>query len=710
MLGQSSMFEGTEPGGVLAPDPGPDGPRRALVMAGGGLKVAFQAGVLQVWLDEARAGGRALEFRHADGASGGVYNLAMWCQGMTGRQIADNWRRFAPVQHGLAVNWRGWLRGASLLSMSRFRRRTLREGWRLDWERIQASGRSAGFNLFDVHEQQLVTLPPAAMTEDHLVAATSLPGWFPAVPIRGRNHIDGVFVTDANLDAAIAAGADELWLVWTVSTRGRWRGGPVAQYFQVIEACANGRLRRDLDRIARSNAAHAQGRPAEYPHPVRVRVLREEVPMHYLFTFTRATVAAAVERGVAAARQWCRDEGFDVDEQASDDAASTATTVDTAGSAGSGVDRADDEVDGRSGRRGAGGRTGLVRFRERLAGPVALGPARAAVAAEVGEVRGDLMTLRLGVEVDDLRAFLADDRHTARVAGWMECPLLGGTRPIVDGTVALLPESAPGRGSTMEYRLSTSDRTGRPLRVVGTKAVAARPGSSPWTDTTTLDVHVLRDDDPDAAPVLGGRLEIGVPGVVRLLGSLRGSGGPGFLVFFWRRLVRLYLRERSTAPPEPGPVELPGWPPAERPRGARVFVHNERVVPGPPRRAWEALVAAGSWSSFYGNAHFLRVAGSAQGRLGPGAVFRWVTFGLPITCTVTAYDEAAGRLGWTWRGPGARGHHLWSLSPTPEGTRVVTQETQRGLLPGLAAPLLRRVMHTGHAAWLRGIGRVVSRH
>ena len=40
---------------------------RSLVLAGGGLKVGYQAGVLQVWLDEA-----GLKFDHADGASGGV--------------------------------------------------------------------------------------------------------------------------------------------------------------------------------------------------------------------------------------------------------------------------------------------------------------------------------------------------------------------------------------------------------------------------------------------------------------------------------------------------------------------------------------------------------------------------------------------------------------------------------------------------------------
>jgi hypothetical protein len=36
-------------------------PKRSLALAGGGLKIAFQAGVLQVWLDEA-----GIEFDHAE--------------------------------------------------------------------------------------------------------------------------------------------------------------------------------------------------------------------------------------------------------------------------------------------------------------------------------------------------------------------------------------------------------------------------------------------------------------------------------------------------------------------------------------------------------------------------------------------------------------------------------------------------------------------
>jgi hypothetical protein len=47
--------------------------------------------VLQVWLDEA-----GLRFDHVDGASGGTFNLAMLCQGISGTEIADNWRRTSP--------------------------------------------------------------------------------------------------------------------------------------------------------------------------------------------------------------------------------------------------------------------------------------------------------------------------------------------------------------------------------------------------------------------------------------------------------------------------------------------------------------------------------------------------------------------------------------------------------------------------------------
>src|SRR5947209_552347 len=103
--------------------------KRSLILAGGGLKVAFQAGVMQVWLDEA-----GIEFDHADGASGGVFNLAMWCQGLSGTEIADRWRTYVPLDSA-TPNWRHLFRGplaGSLLKPDGLRDRVF-PAWGLDW-------------------------------------------------------------------------------------------------------------------------------------------------------------------------------------------------------------------------------------------------------------------------------------------------------------------------------------------------------------------------------------------------------------------------------------------------------------------------------------------------------------------------------------------------------------------------------------------------
>ncbi len=48
------------------------------------------------------------------------------------------------------------------------------------------------------------------MTADYLVASVSLPMWFPPVVIGGNTYFDAVYITDANLQEAVARGADEI--------------------------------------------------------------------------------------------------------------------------------------------------------------------------------------------------------------------------------------------------------------------------------------------------------------------------------------------------------------------------------------------------------------------------------------------------------------------------------------------------------------------
>lgn len=269
--------------------------------------MAYQAGVLQVWLDEA-----GIEFDHADGASGGVFNLAMYCQGLTGRQIADNWRNF-PVLGSISLNWRQYLRlfwAESLLSYERFRRVVLCDRWRLDWPKIRLSSRSATFNAYDFTQQRLVVRTQDEVCEDFMIAGVSLPGWFSPVRIGGSLFIDAVYVTDANLIDAIERGADELWIIWTVNRGGVWKGGFINTYFQIIEASADGNLNRDLARINANNEAIEGGEAGEFGRKITVQLLIGRVDLNYLINFRSRKFTAAVEQGIADAREWCSARGI----------------------------------------------------------------------------------------------------------------------------------------------------------------------------------------------------------------------------------------------------------------------------------------------------------------------------------------------------------------------------------------------------------------
>lgn len=277
--------------------------RRSIILAGGGLKIAFQAGVLQVWLDEA-----AVEFDHGDAVSAASFNLAMWCNGRTGKQIADTWRDFRPLR-AIAFNRRALLcplRAESLLTYTRLRRNTF-PSFAFDWESIRSTDRRASFNVYNFSAQRLEVFRADEMTEDVLVATGSLPLFFPPLRLRGDLYVDAVHAGAANLENAVRQGADELWIIWTTSTAGRWRAGILGAFFGIFELAANSRLKADLDRIERSNAALARGEGSCYDRHITVHMLQHEVPLHYLFTLRRRRYRSAVDAGVTEARRWCRE-------------------------------------------------------------------------------------------------------------------------------------------------------------------------------------------------------------------------------------------------------------------------------------------------------------------------------------------------------------------------------------------------------------------
>lgn len=494
--------------------------RRALVLAGGGLKVAYQAGVLQVLLDEA-----GLDFDLADGASGGALNLAMWCQGLTGHEIADKWRSYRPLD-AFSPNLRQWLRGpwgSSLLTFAGLRARIL-PAFGFDWHAIRTTTKEATFDLFDLSRQELRSVSPAEMTEDRLLSAIALPMWFPPVRVDGDTYIDAVFATDANLEEMIRRGATELWVIWTVSTRGRWRAGFVAQYFLMIEAAANSRLRAVLDRIDQNNADLAAGRSGEFRRHITVRLLAAEVPAHYMLNLRQKTMAHAVELGVRDARAWCARLGI----------RTTPVQPSPHPRPGLPLPKAPD----------------ALRFHEVMTGSVTCGSA-----AESCAVR---MSLDLDVVIRDVRNFMASPHHIAEVYGTLYCAAFGGQLAIRSGKCSLLADAPAARGSEkhMTYDLRVFDAGGRALHLYGVKRIRRDARVALWTDTTTLATEVR--DEVTGHVLAAGVLRITLPGFVRQLTTFRASAATpakrlGALAqfggFFAEQLWQVYFRrqDRPTA-------------------------------------------------------------------------------------------------------------------------------------------------------------------
>ena len=432
--------------------------KRSLILAGGGIKVSFQAGVLQVWLDEA-----GLTFDHVDAASGGVFNLAMLCQGMSGLQIANNWRNLNP-RGGISFNPASFLNllyAESLFTLDNYRKHVF-TGWGLDWNKIRASELNATFNVVNFSTKTLEVIEPKDMTEDMLCACVSLPMWFPPVRINNQTYIDAVYLTDANIDEAIRRGADEIWVIWTVSDKDEWHSGFVATYFQIIETTAVGHYKAALQRIADNNAAIAAGKNGEYGRHIEVKELKADVALHYLIDFSQDRLAETVNLGVWRAREWCKENGIALKPHS--------------GEFPTDVHEAETKVS----------------FTEEMKGYVTFGELDYERGAKLGKETGNYIMFHLTMAINGVNRFVTDPDHdTEDVVGYIKCEALGGERPVEKARFNLFIDDQDPSIKRMLYRLFFSDAQGNPLTLSGFKYIKDDPGLDLWHDTTTLFTRIL---------------------------------------------------------------------------------------------------------------------------------------------------------------------------------------------------------------------------
>lgn len=148
------------------------------------------------------------------------------------------------------------------------------------------------------------------------------------------------------------------------------------------------------------------------------------------------------------------------------------------------------------------------------------------------------------------------------------------------------------------------------------------------------------------------------------------------------------------------------WPDHHRPNQCPVSSFNELSIAASADRVWAWLIHAKRWPEFYGNARGVEIDGGGD-QLAAGATFRWTTFHLRVQTTVREFDPCR-RLAWWGAGYGSAGYHTWTLEPDGQRCRVVTEETQRGLLPSVGRLYIRGALHRQHQHWLEGLARMAG--
>jgi predicted acylesterase/phospholipase RssA len=463
-------------------------PRRALILAGGGMRVAWQAGVIRA-LAEA-----SLDFPLGDGTSGGILNLAMLYSGLTPEQMCDRWRtlevrRFfspAPASHYLRALNAPALGDADGVIEHVF------PHLGIDIERIHVDPRDGVFNVCDFSTKQLLPIPHREVTRDELVAGISLPILMPAVSDGEAELVDAVWIKDANLLEAVRRGADELWLVWCIGNTATYRDGLLNQYVHMIEMSAHGALFEEFDRLREMNERIAAGQTVwGHDRPLALHLIRPEYPLPLdpdLYSGGIDT-ATLIDMGYADAWRYLSQKS-----DAGLDFAPRVTQMREPGVA--------------------------ISFRETMSGPFAFDHEDPEAGASRGEVEGGQLVIHAGITVRDVDRFIADPEHTGEMSARIDCSPLGKSLPAKSATFNLFVQQPGAR--TMVYEAAFS-ADGSEYYLAGAKVIRNDAGPDLWADTTTMPVRLHRGDR--SGPVVGaGIVHLSARELVRLSLSMRVRG------------------------------------------------------------------------------------------------------------------------------------------------------------------------------------------
>jgi len=473
----------------IAQPAGDSGPKRSLILAGGGMRVAYQAGVIRA-LHQA-----GLRFFHADGASGGSMNLSMILSGLSPDEMCDRWRALDPKKFSSYMPLKKYLNILDLpaLGTSEGIRNHVFPTLGIDVDRIRKATEMVGtYNVCNFTRKLAEVYTNDQIDLELLVAAISLPIFSPAVKRGDYEYLDAVWVKDANLMHAVKRGAEELWVVWCIGNSPKYQNGPFEQYVHMIEMAANGNLFEEFELINEINRRIEKGEPV-YGHttPIRLHLIKPSVPLpldpDLFFGFTNDD--SLIDYGYRDASHYLSTmtkEGVPMTPEA------TAMSEPTTG----------------------------ITFRETMSGGFAMGATDPVAGEKQGDKDKTTFFMHGTINIRDLERFVSDPEHAGEIVGSVDFPSLGTGLPSTKGVFNLFSPSDDPKMKYMVYELGFKANDGKDYYMAGKKHVRDDHGLDFWKDVTTL-FTVLHAGPDTSGPIVGaGTLSLSLNELRKLAGTM----------------------------------------------------------------------------------------------------------------------------------------------------------------------------------------------
>lgn len=491
--------------------------KRAIVLPGGGMRVAYQAGALQRLHEE------GLRFSLGDGTSGGVMNLGAVLSGVTPADLAMRWRSLKPAKFISPLSIMEYLKFPNLRAFGDFDGivEYVYPHLGIDPGKIRASrGVQAQFNLCDFAAKSVVPVPQNQITLDQMLAGMSLPMFTPAVPQNGTTWTDAVWIKDANLLETVRNGAREIWVIWCIGNTPRFLPGTLNQYVHMIEMSAVAALNAELEQIRALNAQIAAGEtPYGLKTPIKVHLIKPELPIPLDPDFVSGKVSgdALVDQGYMDAAAYLRGkprQGISL--------SPAATRTDAPGQ-------------------------GLT-FRERMTGRILFGETDPKRGGQ--DINATPVALQATINLRDVAGFVKDPAHRGEMAAHLFSPRLGFVLPATHSNFQLFSPSDDPDLTHMVYQVGVLLH-GKPHWFNGQKQVRRGPPWRIWRETTTLFVRLHEGRDSSGKVVAAGVLRLSPLDFLKLSTtvSTRDCFGPHarlgtvgkFVRFFTRSLWNTYF-------------------------------------------------------------------------------------------------------------------------------------------------------------------------